>query len=62
MYDVFHPDGEIHKKEYPDARWYNAPMRENKHLDADYLDMMEASYSGRWYEQEVLGRTPTTST
>jgi hypothetical protein len=61
MYDVFHPDGSVHQAEYADgtpneAHWYNAPMRENKFLDDDYLDMMEASYSGRWYEQEVLGR------
>lgn len=55
MYHVFHPDGE-HRAEYPDAQWYNAPMRENVHLDDDYLDMMEQSYSGRWYEQEVLGK------
>jgi hypothetical protein len=54
MYHVFHPDGD-HRKEYPEARWYNAPMRENVHLDADYLDMMEQSYSGRFYRQEVLG-------
>ena len=56
MYDVFHPDGDTHQREYPDSVWYNAPMRENRHLDDDYLDMMEKSYSGRWYEQEVLGR------
>ena len=56
MYHVFHPEGTQHQTEYPDAMWYNAPMRENLHLDDDYLDMMEASYSGRWYEQEVLGK------
>jgi hypothetical protein len=56
MHSVFHPDGELHQTEYPDAEWYNAPMRENIHLDEDYLDMMEQSYSGRFYEQEVLGQ------
>lgn len=56
MYQVFHPEGEYHQTEYQDAKWYNAPMRENTHLDDDYLDMMEHSYSGRWYEQEVLGQ------
>jgi hypothetical protein len=56
MYHVFHPDGDHHATEYPDANWYNAAMRENIHLDADYLDMMEQSYSGRFYDQEVLGQ------
>lgn len=62
MYNVFHPDGELHRLkddgnlgEYADAIWYNAPMRENKHLDETYLQMMEQSYSGRFYRQEVLG-------
>lgn len=55
MYQVFHPEGSL-RAEYPDAQWYNAPMRENIHLDDDYLDMMEQSYSGRFYEQEVLGK------
>ncbi len=56
MYHVFHPDGDHHAKEYPDAEWYNAAMRENTFLDEDYLQMMEQSYSGRFYEQEVLGK------
>lgn len=56
MYQVFAEDGEFHKTEYPDSKWYNAPMRENVHLDEDYLAEMEVSYSGRWYEQEVLGK------
>lgn len=56
MYHVFHPLGDHHASEYPDAQWYNAAMRENIHLDNDYLDMMEQSYSGRFYDQEVLGQ------
>jgi hypothetical protein len=56
MYQVFHPDGDVHQTEYPEAEWYNAPMRENLYLDEDYLQMMEQSYSGRFYEQEVLGK------
>lgn len=56
MYHVFHPQGDHHESEYPDAAWYNAAMRENIHLDEDYLQMMEQSYSGRFYEQEVLGK------
>ncbi len=56
MYHVFHPEGDHHATEYPDAQWYNAAMRENVHLDEDYLQMMEQSYSGRFYEQEVLGK------
>lgn len=56
MYHVFHPDGDYHAQEYSDARWYNAPMKQNIHLDDDYLNMMEKSYTGRWFEQEVMGR------
>lgn len=56
MHRVFHEDGDLHAVEYPDAVWYGAAMRENIHLDEDYLAEMEVSYSGRWYEQEVLGR------
>jgi len=56
MHRVFSKDGDLHATEYPDALWYNAPMRENIHLDEDYLAEMEVSYSGRWYDQEVLGR------
>lgn len=62
MYHVFHPEGDFHAEDengYPapwaDAKWYNAPMRENIHLDSDYLDMMETTRTGREYQQEVLG-------
>jgi hypothetical protein len=55
MYNVFHPKGEL-RSEYPNASWYNAPMAENIHLPPDYVAEMEVSYSGRWYEQEVLGQ------
>ena len=55
MHRVFHDEGDLHSTEYKDSHWYNAPMRENIHLDSDYLDEMDVSYSGRWHEQEVLG-------
>ncbi len=62
MYHVFHPDGDYHQQDdmgrpapWNESKWYNAPMRENIHLDDDYLDMMERTRTGREYQQEVLG-------
>ncbi len=55
MYNVFHEKGDL-RSEYPDAAWYNAPMKENLHLPPEYVAEMEVSYSGRWHEQEVLGQ------
>lgn len=52
MYQVFHPDSEDH---WDGATWYGAPTKENPHLPPEYLAALEASYEGRFYEQEVLG-------
>lgn len=56
MYRVFHEKGDLHEEEYPTSHWYNAPMTENMHLPADHVKEMQVTYSGRWYEQEVLGK------
>jgi hypothetical protein len=57
MYDVFHPDGALHgDKAYSDAIWYNAASFENIHLDEDYFETLAAGYTGRMYEQEVMGQ------
>lgn len=53
MYDTFHPDSD---NVWENARWYNAPTRENRRLPEEYMQALETSYSGKWYEQEVLGR------
>lgn len=55
MYDVFHPDGERHDAEFPEAVWYNAATFENIHLDEDYMTSLTGQWSGRWYQQEVMG-------
>jgi hypothetical protein len=55
MYNVFHPDGELHADNYPDAVWYNAATFENVHLDDDYLTDLVGGYSGRFLRQEVYG-------
>jgi hypothetical protein len=52
MWENFHPDSP-HRLQ--DATWYGAPTFENKHLPPEYVSSLEASYSGRFYEQEVLG-------
>lgn len=52
MWERFHPDSP-HKLE--DATWYGAPTFENRHLPTEYIASLEASYNGRFYEQEVLG-------
>jgi len=54
MYDVFHPDADLHQKQYPKAVWYNAATLDNPHLDEDYADSL--GYSGRYYNQEILGQ------
>lgn len=53
MYDQFHPESPV---ALPDAEWYGAPTYENKHLPPEYVAGLEAQYSGRFFEQEVLGR------
>lgn len=52
MWDVFHPES---PKQLDDAEWYGAPTYENVHLPSEYVRSLEMSYSGRFFEQEVLG-------
>ena len=52
MWELFHPDSP-HK--LPDAMWVGAATYENTHLPSEYITALEASYHGRFFEQEVLG-------
>lgn len=52
MWSKFHPDS---PDQLADSEWYGAPTFENKWLPKEYIDSLEASYTGRFYEQEVLG-------
>jgi hypothetical protein len=52
MWEKFHPDSPHRLR---DSEWYGAPTFENRHLPQEYIESLEASYSGRFYEQEVLG-------
>lgn len=54
MWELFNEDS---PNRHPDAVWFNAPTHENRaNLPEEYLRDLEASYEGRWYEQEVLGQ------
>lgn len=54
MYDVFHPDS---PKVYDGAVWFNASTYDNRHhVGEDYIRSLEATYEGKFFEQEVLGR------
>lgn len=57
MYDVFHPEGDLHASNpsWARAKWYNAATFENVHLDEDYLTDLVGGYSGRFLRQEVYG-------
>jgi hypothetical protein len=52
MYDTFHPAS---PNVWPNAKWYGAPTHENTSLPPEYIQGLELNYSGKWYEQEVLG-------
>jgi hypothetical protein len=52
MWSKFHPDS---PDQLRDSEWFGAPTRENQHLPEEYIQSLEASYFGRFYEQEVLG-------
>jgi hypothetical protein len=53
MWRVFHPGS---PDRWEGAEWYNAPTSENRHVPREYLKALAAGFSGRFYEQEVLGR------
>jgi hypothetical protein len=52
MWSKFHPDS---PDRLADSEWYGAPTHQNVYLPQEYIASLEASYSGRFYEQEVLG-------
>jgi phage terminase large subunit len=53
MWSVFSPDSPAH---YLGAEIYEASTLSNAaHLPSEYIDSLEATYEGKWYEQEVLG-------
>lgn len=53
MWELFHEDSPFHLNT---AQWYGASTYANaKHLPPEYLDDLKVSYSGKWYDQEVLG-------
>ncbi len=53
MWELFHDES---TNKLPNCRWFNAPTQENaEHLDQDYLDDLEVSFSGDWYRQMVRG-------
>lgn len=57
MYDLFHPESESEDKLKPDqSEWFPATSMDNPYLDDDYLDTLRANYSGRFYDQEILGQ------
>lgn len=53
MWRVFHDDSPSKVK---DAVWFNAPTVQNRTLPEGYIENLSANYSGRFYEQEVLGK------
>lgn len=54
MWELFHEDSPFHLET---AKWYGASTMANKlHLPPEYIDDLKVSYSGKWYEQEVLGK------
>lgn len=53
MWEVFHPDS---PKQYDNAVWFNAATYDNKaHLPEEYIRSLEATYEGKFFDQEVLG-------
>lgn len=56
MYNVFHPEAKEHQENWGDAKWYGAPTMENVHLPPEYVDQLKKGYSGRFYEQEIMGQ------
>lgn len=53
MWELFHEDSPYR---HPDAAWYGASTYENRaNLPEEYVRDLEASYEGKWFEQEVLG-------
>lgn len=54
MWDVFHPDS---PKAYAGTQWFEAPTYENRHhVGEEYIKTLEATYEGKFFEQEVLGK------
>lgn len=53
MWAVFHPDS---PKRYDDTEWFNASTYDNRHhVGEAYIRSLEATYEGKFFEQEVLG-------
>ncbi len=53
MWRVFNNDSPTKVK---DAVWFNAPTVQNRTLPEGYIENLASNYSGRFYEQEVLGK------
>ena len=53
MWRVFNEDSPTKVEK---AVWFNAPTVQNKTLPEGYIENLSSNYSGRFYEQEVLGR------
>ena len=54
MWQLFHEDSAFKLEA---AEWYGAPTHENElHLPEEYIRDLEASYEGKFYEQEVEGK------
>jgi hypothetical protein len=54
MWSLLHPDS---PDQYEGAEFFEASTYDNRrHLPAQYIDELDATYEGKWHEQEVLGR------
>jgi hypothetical protein len=54
MWELFNEESPFH---LDSAQWFGASTFANRdHLPAEYIDDLQVSYSGKWYEQEVLGK------